>query len=254
MSNFGEGKNAQDVELMKTDDFDSEEADIFERVKKFKELQKRFDKHRQEMRHLRGNDLRYNVYLKKMNKLTRMDLGLDVEAYKDYVNNLKIFAKFNSDYEILAQDTSISQNNGLLSEEQIEKARVVAAEQKKLSQMKNTISKLYRDYHNPLTQHDKDIIEEFARKPNLFLDYDLGLALDIKRLYDKRKAELDKRLKMGVVYIQTVSEATLLENDISKREYEMIKKLMAMDERIFAASHNPNSFAVDLSKYSGKIP
>jgi hypothetical protein len=30
-----------------------------------------------------------------MNKLTRMDLGLDVEAYKDYVNNLKIFAKYN---------------------------------------------------------------------------------------------------------------------------------------------------------------
>jgi len=41
---------------------------------------------------LRGNDLRYNVYLKKMNKLTRKDLGLDVEAYKDYCNNLKIFA------------------------------------------------------------------------------------------------------------------------------------------------------------------
>lgn len=53
---------------------------------------------------LRGNDLRYNVYLRKINKLTRMDLGLDVEAYKDYVNNLKIFAKYSKDYEALAND------------------------------------------------------------------------------------------------------------------------------------------------------
>ena len=33
-----------------------------------------------------------------------MDIGLDVEAYKDYVNNLKIFAKYNQDYEVLADD------------------------------------------------------------------------------------------------------------------------------------------------------
>lgn len=94
MANFGEGKYAEDIELVKTDDFDSEEADIFERVKKFDELQRRFQNHRKEHRSLRGNDLRYNVYLKKMNKLTRKDLGLDVEAYKDYCNNLKIFAEY----------------------------------------------------------------------------------------------------------------------------------------------------------------
>lgn len=28
----------------------------------------------------------------------RKDLGLDVEAYKDYVNNLKMFAEYNTDY------------------------------------------------------------------------------------------------------------------------------------------------------------
>lgn len=53
---------------------------------------------------MRGNELRYNIYLKKMNKLCRMDLGLDVEGYKDYVNNLKIFAKQNEDCQILAMD------------------------------------------------------------------------------------------------------------------------------------------------------
>jgi hypothetical protein len=52
-------------------------------------LLKRIEKHRKENHHLRGNDLRYNIYMRKMNKLTRMDLGLDIEAYKDYINNLK---------------------------------------------------------------------------------------------------------------------------------------------------------------------
>ena len=45
--------------------------------------------------------------MKKMEKLTRMDHCLDLEGYKDYVNNLKEFAKFNKDWEILAQDNAI---------------------------------------------------------------------------------------------------------------------------------------------------
>jgi len=42
-----------------------------------------------------------------MQKLTRVDLGLDIEAYKDYVNNLKVFAKYNADYEIMATDNNL---------------------------------------------------------------------------------------------------------------------------------------------------
>jgi hypothetical protein len=41
-----------------------------------------------------------------MQKLTRMELGLDVEGYKDYVNNLKEFAKYDKDWEILAEDNA----------------------------------------------------------------------------------------------------------------------------------------------------
>jgi hypothetical protein len=52
-------------------------------------LVKRLEKHRKETLHLRGNDLRFNIYVRKLNKLTRQDLGVDVEAYKDYVNNLR---------------------------------------------------------------------------------------------------------------------------------------------------------------------
>lgn len=112
MANLGEGANEVDLELVKTDDIESEEGDIFERTNKFKELEKRFARHRKEQRQLKGNDLRYNVYLKKLNKLTRMDLGLDVEGYKDYVNNVKMFAKYDTDYQILAQDSLESDLGG----------------------------------------------------------------------------------------------------------------------------------------------
>ena len=97
--------SAVDTDAEDTDDIDSEEADIFERTKKFERVLKKFNKHRSEsLVTLKGNDLRYNVYLKKLNKLARKDLGLDVAAYKDYVNNLKEFAHINKDLNIYAAE------------------------------------------------------------------------------------------------------------------------------------------------------
>ena len=105
MENLGASvAGIQNLEEVKTTDIESEEADIFERKNKFEELLKRMEKHRKETANLRGNDLRYNIYMRKLNKLTRMDLGLDVEAYKDYINNLKQFAAVNSDFELFARD------------------------------------------------------------------------------------------------------------------------------------------------------
>ena len=40
-------EEVKDFELIKTDDIESEEADIFRRVEKFQELTKRFDKHKE---------------------------------------------------------------------------------------------------------------------------------------------------------------------------------------------------------------
>lgn len=104
MQNLGEGASVPGLEEIRTTDIESEEIDVFERKQKFDELLKRFEKHRKETAHLRGNDLRYNIYMKKIQKLTRMDLGLDLEAYKDYINNLKQFAHINNDFELYAKD------------------------------------------------------------------------------------------------------------------------------------------------------
>lgn len=50
-----------------TDGQDSEEADIFERKSKFEKLLKKYEEHRKEKGLLlKGNDLRSNIYLKKM--------------------------------------------------------------------------------------------------------------------------------------------------------------------------------------------
>ena len=97
--------SAVDTDAEDTDDIDSDEADIFERTKKFERVLKKFNKHRSDsLNTLKGNDLRYNVYLKKLNKLARKDLGLDVAAYKDYVNNLREFAHVNKDLNIYAAE------------------------------------------------------------------------------------------------------------------------------------------------------
>ena len=43
--------------------------------------------------------------MKKLNKLARKDLGLDIAAYKDYVNNLKEFAHINKDLNVFAAES-----------------------------------------------------------------------------------------------------------------------------------------------------
>jgi hypothetical protein len=88
---------------MDTEDVMSEEADIFTRKANFEMLARKFQKHQKEKGLLlRGNDLRSNVWLKKMEKLARDDLGLDLAGYKDYVHNLKEFANVNHDFGIFA--------------------------------------------------------------------------------------------------------------------------------------------------------
>jgi len=130
---------------------------------------KRIEKHRKENAHLRGNDLRYNVYMRKLNKLTRMDLGLDAEAYKDYINNLKQFAHLNNDFEIFARDSlTVNQpefrelieikfkqgpnGGGLERPEDIELLNA------RCDQIYNTLRKLKREANGFLTKNDKDLM------------------------------------------------------------------------------------------------
>lgn len=96
---------ASEIDGEETDGMESDEADIFERKRKFEKLLERFERHKQEnLLLLKGNDLRYNIYLKKLNKYARKDLGLDIAGYKDYVSNLREFANVRDDMQIYAID------------------------------------------------------------------------------------------------------------------------------------------------------
>jgi hypothetical protein len=66
MDSLGDQAAVPKLDEAKTTDIESEEVDIFERKKKFEELLQRLDKHRKETAHLRGNDLRYNIYMRKL--------------------------------------------------------------------------------------------------------------------------------------------------------------------------------------------
>jgi hypothetical protein len=93
--------NPVEIENAKTTDIDSDEQNIFERNLKFEEVKKRFEDHKSySLDVMKGNDYRFNIYLRKMNKLAKQRQGgLDMEGYKDYVTNLIEFKKIKRDFE-----------------------------------------------------------------------------------------------------------------------------------------------------------
>jgi hypothetical protein len=74
---------------MDTDLINSDEGEFFARKQNFEIVSKKLDKYMKEKFHLfRGKDLRYNTYVRKIQKLS-MKQSLDIEGYKDYIENLK---------------------------------------------------------------------------------------------------------------------------------------------------------------------
>lgn len=88
------------IENVKTTDIESDEPNILDRDLKFEELNRRFQAHREySLDILKGNDYKFNTYLRKMNKLANSKFGgIDVEGYRDYLNNLLEFKKIKADY------------------------------------------------------------------------------------------------------------------------------------------------------------
>ena len=146
---------------------------------------------------MKGNDLRFNVYLKKMEKLTRMDIGLDVEAYKDYVNNLKIFAKYHDNLDIMADDDMTPKFGPLFGKLGIGADKAVMAvlpddfTQRKIrlaqykesaARVKRTVKKLMQDFWGRLNNGDRAIVEEFVANPEPFLEADPELCILVRHL------------------------------------------------------------------------
>ena len=101
-----EAQSALNQQAEDTDGYESDDPDIFKRTENFKKVLKKMEEHKkQNLLTYKGNDLRYNVYLKKLNKMARKDMGIDILGYKDYVNNLKEFAHINKDMHVFAAES-----------------------------------------------------------------------------------------------------------------------------------------------------
>lgn len=92
----------QNIKELQTTDIESEEKDVFERKKNFDEIQWRFNLHQEHsLFNTKGNDFRYNVYLRKMKKLAMSWYGgIDLEGYTEYLNNLVKIADFGPRFNI----------------------------------------------------------------------------------------------------------------------------------------------------------
>lgn len=256
------------LEEVKTEEIESEEVDIFERKNKFDELLRRIERHRKDNAHLRGNDLRYNIYMRKLNKLTRKDLGLDLEAYKDFVNNLKQFAHVNKDFEIFARDSLTTnepeqrelieirfktqrEGGGLANAQDITRFNV------RCEEINNMLRKLRREARGFLTARDKELAEDLIKNLRDYLRH-IDLYEMVKGVYDKRQLEIRERriTNNGIIDVEKVKEAHLEEAGVSKREFDAIKVLLAVDSEIFRPSEfgsfSPHSMIVDVGKYAGK--
>lgn len=219
-----------DLEGARTTDIESEEGDIFERKRKFDQLVKRIEKHRKEKAHLRGNDLRHNIYMRKLEKLTRHDLGLDVEAYRDYVNNLKAFAHVNQDFEIYARDSlkvtdreyrailDMGPENETAEEKQLRVTRLI-----KVKDINNVLRKLRREAASFINDKDRAIVKEYMENMAAYLNLDLENFQLIQNMYAKRQEDLKNRERDRAVNVHEVTDKDLKAANVSKKEFLQIK-------------------------------
>jgi len=194
-----QSESAIDNDAEDTDDIDSDDPDIFERTKKFEKVLKRFNKHREEkILTLKGNDLRYNVYLKKLQKLSRKDLGLDIAAYKDYVNNLKEFAHINKDLNIFAAESLVVDSDlderGILHikdssttqpdiQTHLEGRERFEANQKSIHL---TLAKFLRTNSGFISERDRKIVKELNENLKLYMLNDSFMCDQLSRVFNRR--------------------------------------------------------------------
>jgi len=229
------GAAVPSLEEVKTEEIDSEEVDIFERKQKFDELQKRMDKHRKEKLHLRGNDLRFNMYMRKMQKLTRKDLGLDMEAYKDYINNLRQFAHINKDFELLARDSlnvDLPEHRQLIEisfkkNGSLERPEDIGLFNERCQELYNVLRKLKREAAGFLNKRDKQLIEDFTKHPRSYLKH-VDIFDQAKGMFDRRQkeqklAELDNN---GLLDLTKVKPTHLEDAGVSLREFDQMRLII----------------------------
>ena len=118
----------------------------------------------------------------------------------------------------------------------------------------NTLRKIRRDASGFLTKRDKEILADFSKNIRSYLRH-VNVYEMVKGMYDKREYDRKERARTnnGIIRVDKVSDRDLEDAGVSRREFEHIKMLLAVDQEIF----KPNEFGsfsnysqfVDVSKY-----
>jgi len=63
----------------------------------------------------------------------------------------------------------------IIDQDELDYKREQAENSTKLKQMRNTVGKLFRDFHSRIRQRDLDIVQEFEKDPTHFIDLSIDL-------------------------------------------------------------------------------
>jgi len=127
-----------------------------------------------------------------------MDLGLDIEAYKDYVNNLKKFAHLHFDFQLFAQDSlklDMSEHRELIVTEdpnsEFKTSHIIDEEVHMEARCKvilNTIMKLRREGNAFLNDRDKKNIDELILNMRDYIYFNLDILESLHILHKRRSS------------------------------------------------------------------
>ena len=120
----------------------------------------------------------------------------------------------------------------------------------------NTLRKLKRDASAFLNKRDKELVADFNKNMRTYLRH-VDLYELSKAIYDKRQRLMkDREMNKDIIDLSKVEHSQLEEAGVSKREFEHIKLLLALDPELFRPSEygafSPYSMLVDISKYTDK--
>jgi hypothetical protein len=159
---------------------------------------------------LKNNDLRSNIYLKKMEKMARMDLGLDLIGYKDYINNLATFSQYNSDLTVLANDNlfgKLASGNTTrtmieLEAEKLTKDQCAGLERalKYSDAVLVSMSKILRKGATFWNARDEAALADFEKNMGDYLAVNFALAERVRRFYKEQKLVMKGDEEWDILY------------------------------------------------------
>jgi hypothetical protein len=169
----------------------------------------------------------------------------------------------NKDFEIFARD---SLQSGRPEMRELIEVRFkggnsapenIALYNHRCEQIYNTLRKIRRDASGFLTKQDKEVVEDLKKNLRNYLRH-VNIYEMIKGMYDRRTLEHKERARTnnGVIRVEKVTDGQLEDAGVSRREFEHIKLLLAVDQEIFKPSEygsfsNYSQF-VDVTKYQDK--